>query len=235
MLRLTIRDLEMSFQGLGRPALALSALEIAPTEKVAVTGPSGCGKTTFLNVVTGLDRVRKGSVRWGETDLSGLSEAGRDRWRAMHVGLVMQEIHLFPGLSALDNVLLPSRLSRLRSNTDFRAGGMQLLELVDIDRPDQPVETMSRGQMQRIAVARALVGRPAIIVADEPTASLDADSGASVADLLLRLSNQAGATLIVASHQKRLIEGLDHVIHLESGAVVSDTGKPAATHDEAFL
>src|SRR5690606_17598452 len=109
-----------------------------------------------------------------------------------NVGLVMQDFHLFPGLSAEANVLLPQRLSRLRLPDGMQARARDLLARVGIQRPDQLVGTMSRGQMQRVAVARALVGRPGVIVADEPTASLDAEAGASVASLLVDLAGEAG-------------------------------------------
>ncbi|MGX5843017.1 ABC transporter ATP-binding protein [Mesorhizobium sp. ArgA1] len=236
MLGLSVRDLRVSFRDLEKPALTVPALDIRPSEKVAVTGPSGSGKTTFINIVTGLERIRHGSVRWRDTELSSLSEARRDRWRSANVGLVMQEFYLCPGLSALENVLLPGRLSRVRPVADLKAEGLRLLERVEIERPGQPVETMSRGQMQRVAVARALVTRPAIIVADEPTASLDADSGIAVANLLLQLAGEAGTTLIVASHEKRLIERLDRIIRLEAGQVTRDTGasQEMAERDEAF-
>lgn len=228
MLGLLIRNLQASFPGLDRPALALSSLEIMPGERLALTGPSGCGKTTFINLVTGLERVRRGAVLWGGTDLAALSEAGRDRWRAAHVGLVMQEFHLFPGLSALDNVLLPKRLARFRLSPATRAQAAALLRRVGIARAGQPVETMSRGQMQRVAVARALCGRPAVLVADEPTASLDAESGAAVADLLIELAAETGMTLIAATHDRHLIERLGRRLAFESGLLVADEAAPRA-------
>jgi putative ABC transport system ATP-binding protein len=235
MLGLSVRDLVVTFSGLGRPALSIPKFDIAAGERIAITGPSGCGKTTFLNIVTGLERTRRGSVRWGDVDLADRPEVARDRWRARSVGLVMQEFHLFAGLSALDNVLLPARLAGVRAGAELKAEGLRLLERVDIERPQQPVETMSRGQMQRVAVARALVARPAIIVADEPTASLDAEAGATVADLLLRLTGDAGSTLIVASHDRRLIERLDRAVRLRVGEIVGDSPRLAELPDEAFL
>lgn len=217
MLALAIRDLEVTFPGLAEPVLDLPALSLKRGERVAVTGPSGSGKTTLINILTGLERIRKGRVDWQGTDLAGLSERRRDRWRADNIGLVMQDFHLFAGMSALDNVLLPQRLSHLRLKAGLRERALALLERTGIERPGQKVETMSRGQMQRVAVARALVGSPGLLVADEPTASLDAESGASVADLLLELSAEAGSTLIVASHDPRLIDRLDRVLRLERG------------------
>ncbi|WP_341991572.1 ATP-binding cassette domain-containing protein [Azorhizobium sp. AG788] len=217
---LTIHDLEVRFPGLEHPALAIAALDLAAGAQVAVTGPSGCGKTTLLNILTGLERIRHGAVVWQGVDLARLGEGARDRWRAQNVGLVMQDFHLFPGLSAFDNVVLPQRLSHVRLPASVKGEAQRLLERVGIAAPEQPIETMSRGQMQRVAVARALVARPRILVADEPTASLDGEAGAVVADLLVELAGEAGATLIVASHDVRLVGRLGRVLRLEDGRLV---------------
>ncbi|MCS0496923.1 ATP-binding cassette domain-containing protein [Ancylobacter sp. MQZ15Z-1] len=217
MADLTLRDLEVRFPGLERPALEIPALELRSGEQVALTGPSGCGKTTLINVLTGLERVRHGHVDWQGTDLVTLGEGARDRWRAANVGLVMQDFHLFPGLSAIENVLLPQRLARFRLPRGAKEEARRLLKRVGIARLDQPVETMSRGQMQRVAVARALLAHPGIIVADEPTASLDGDAGTAVADLLTGLAREVGATLIVASHDPRLVGHLGRVLRLDGG------------------
>lgn len=220
MLNLSIEGLEVRFRGLSQPALEIPALKLAPGERVAVTGPSGSGKTTLLNIVTGLERARTGRVLWQDTDLATLSESARDRWRARNVGLVMQDFHLFAGLSALDNVLLPQRLSRFRLEQSAQGEARRLLARVGIERIDQPVETMSRGQMQRVAVARALAAKPGLLIADEPTASLDADAGGDVAELLLELTRETGSTLIVASHDTRLTRKLDRALHLDGGRII---------------
>jgi putative ABC transport system ATP-binding protein len=224
---LAVRDLEVRFPGLDTPALVIPSLDLPAGARVAVTGPSGAGKSTLINILTGLERVRQGAVVWGGIDLAGLSEGARDRWRAENVGLVMQDFHLFPGLSALENVLLPQRLSHWHLPAAFKSEGLRLLKRVGIPRPDQSVETLSRGQMQRVAVARALLARPKILVADEPTASLDREAGAAVADLLLDLASETGATLIVASHDPRLTDRLDRHLHLEGGQL-AEAGRAAA-------
>lgn len=221
---LAIRDLEVRFPGLDRPALAIPALELAAGEHVALTGPSGSGKTTLVNILTGLERIRHGAVQWDGIDLATLAEGARDRWRAGHVGLVMQEFHLFPGLSALENVLLPQRLAHLRRPAGMRMEAERLLARVGIERLGQSIETMSRGQMQRVAVARALVARPGIIVADEPTASLDEESGAAVASLLVDLTTEVGANLIVATHDRLVLSRLGRVLRLESGRLAAREG-----------
>lgn len=217
MLALSVEALEVRFPGLPVSALDIPALALEGGEHVAVTGPSGCGKTTLVNVLTGMERPTSGRIVWAGTDLTEMTERQRDAWRANNVGLVMQDFHLFPGLSALDNVLLPQRLARFWLPAGMKENAQALLARVGIGRLNQPIETMSRGQMQRVAVARALVSKPGLIIADEPTASLHAEAGAAVADLLLELSGETGATLIVASHDSRLIGRLDRTLRLENG------------------
>lgn len=217
---LSVRDLEVRFPGLERPALAIPALDLPAGARVAVLGPSGSGKTTLINILTGMERARHGRVAWDGVDLASLGEGARDRWRAGHVGLVMQDFHLFPGLSALDNVLLPRRLAALRLPFGQAAAARGLLTRVGIARAEQKVETLSRGQMQRVAVARAALARPAILVADEPTASLDAEAGAAVADLLVDLARESGATLLVATHDPALLGRLDIHLRLDAGRLL---------------
>ena len=218
---LRLERLRMAFPGLDLPALDIPSLGLSPGEGLVLTGPSGCGKTTLVNILCGLERAQEGAVRWGDVELAKLSEAARDRWRAEQVGLVMQEFHLFPGLSALDNVLLPKRLRRLRLPAPAAAEAKRLLERVGISRPGQAGDTMSRGPRQRVACARALLGNPSILVADEPTASLDAEAGNAVANLILELATERGANLIVATHDKALEARLDRVVTLEAGRIVS--------------
>lgn len=221
MLALSVDGLQVRYPGLPVPALDLPSLSLAAGETAALVGPSGSGKTTFINIVTGMERAGSGRVAWNDENIAGLPEGGRDRWRARNAGLVMQDFHLFPGLSAEANVLLPQRLSHLRLPAGMQPRARELLARVGIGRPEQLVGTMSRGQMQRVAVARALVGRPGLIVADEPTASLDAESGAAVADLLVELAQEAGSTLIVASHDGRLIERMGRTLRLENGRLAA--------------
>lgn len=217
MLALTLEKLVVRYPSLPVPALDIPTLTLAAGTRIALTGPSGSGKTTFINCVTGMERAEAGKILWNDTDLAALSENDRDRWRARNVGLIMQDFHLFPGLSAAANVLLPMRLSGRRLAPDAQQQALELLTKVGLTHPDQPVETLSRGQMQRVAVARALLGKPGLIVADEPTASLDAEAGIAVAELLFDLSRDAGATLLVATHDPRLMTCFDCVLRLENG------------------
>ncbi len=222
MLSLRIETLAKFFPGLDNPVLLIDFLTIAAGERVAVTGGSGSGKSTFINIVTGLERPTSGKVAWSGEDIARLSETARDRWRAEHVGLVMQDFHLFPGLSAVENVLLPARLARV-ADAALTARARDLLKSVGLSRPDQKIETMSRGEMQRIAIARAVLRKPGVIVADEPTASLDAEAGETVGRLLFDMAGETGSTLIVVSHDQRLIDRLDRRITLGAGRIVADS------------
>ncbi|MBT9371556.1 ATP-binding cassette domain-containing protein [Rhizobium sp. CSW-27] len=222
MLSLSIENLVVRVPDLQQPVLVIDRLDVPSGQHLAVTGGSGSGKSTLLNIVSGLERVRQGRVLWNGSDIAPLSESGRDRWRAQNVGLVMQDFHLFAGLTALANVLLPARLAGAADAATV-ARAQDLLARVGLARPSQRVETMSRGEMQRVAIARALLRQPGVIVADEPTASLDVESGAAVGDLLLEVATETGSTLIVASHDPRLIERLDRRLALAAGRIVTDS------------
>ncbi|NTF06058.1 ABC transporter ATP-binding protein [Agrobacterium rubi] len=226
MLSLTISGLTVSYPGLATPVLSIDALSVAAGEMIAITGVSGSGKSTFVNIITGLERVREGKVVWSDQDIAGLSETRRDRWRGENVGLVMQEFHLLPGLSAIENVLLPVRLSRVMSG-DYGKRAAALLEKTGLGRPDQTIDTMSRGEMQRVAIARALLRKPGVIVADEPTASLDPDNGEAIGRLLLDLARADGTTLIVITHDRLLAQRLDRRLELANGRILTDSaGNP---------
>lgn len=222
MLELAVDGLAVAFPGLDAPVLVVEHLAVRPSEHVVVTGGSGSGKSTFINVVTGLERPTSGKVFWSGEDITRLSESARDRWRAEHIGLVMQDFHLFPGLSAAENVLLPARLARV-ADTALIARAHDLLKGVGLSRPDQKIETMSRGEMQRVAIARAVLRKPGVIVADEPTASLDVEAGETVGRLLLDMATETKSLLIVVSHDQRLIDRLDRRITLRAGRIVADS------------
>ncbi|MBN8954559.1 MULTISPECIES: ATP-binding cassette domain-containing protein [unclassified Rhizobium] len=227
MLALDVSGLKMHFPGLAAPVLAIDRLHLPAGGRLAITGASGSGKSTFVNAITGLENVRDGSVSWNGTEITRLSSARRDAFRARNIGLVMQDFHLFPGLSAFENVVLPVKLAR-RLTVEERERALKLLSATGIARPQQKIETLSRGEMQRVAVARALLSRPGVIVADEPTASLDRRAGSDVAELLLQLSAQEGATLIVVTHDATLAERLGRRINLASGRIEEDSQEVVA-------
>ncbi|MDX5630094.1 MULTISPECIES: ATP-binding cassette domain-containing protein [unclassified Brenneria] len=225
MAELLIQGLNVTFPDTSDAVLDIPALHIAAGEQVAVMGPSGSGKTTLANAITGMDNSGVGSVFWGRQDIRRLNESGRDRWRAGHVGLVMQDFHLFPGISALENVLLPAHFHYWRIPAALKQRAIDLLSQVGLATGNRPVEVLSRGEKQRVAVARALLSAPQIIVADEPTASLDARSGEQIADLLATLARSNNATLIAITHDKRLASQMTRCLQLEKGRLVSDRAR----------
>ncbi|AQT71008.1 MULTISPECIES: ABC transporter ATP-binding protein [Streptomyces] len=179
------------------------SLEIRAGDAVAVMGPSGCGKSTLLNMVAGLDRPTSGTVEVQGHDLGGLSETGLALFRRRHIGMVFQFFNLIDDLPALDNVALAAQLT----GTPARQARRRALELLDelgvADRRNNYPATLSGGERQRVAVARALMNRPALLLADEPTGALDSRSGEQVMDLLIDL-NQIGQTLLIVTHDPEL-------------------------------
>ncbi len=226
MLALDISGLEMRFPGLAAPVLTIDRFHLPAGGRLAITGASGSGKSTFVNAITGLEDVGNGSISWSGMEITRLSSGRRDAFRARNIGLVMQDFHLFPGLSAFENVVLPIKLTR-RLAAKERERALYLLSITGIARPQQKIETLSRGEMQRVAVARALLSRPGVIVADEPTASLDRQAGHEVAELLLQLSAEEGTTLVIVTHDAALAERLDRRINLANGRIEQDSQEVA--------
>ncbi|HEY7540227.1 MAG TPA: ABC transporter ATP-binding protein [Methylomirabilota bacterium] len=208
-----------------RCVLDVPHLSVAAGARVGITGPSGSGKTSLLYVLTGIELPTGGQIQWAGLDIARLDEPGRDRWRRATVGFVFQDFHLLPRMSALDNVLVPATFSHARAPRSLADRARELLARVGLERIAAPVETLSRGEQQRVAVARALVFAPSIVVADEPTASLDAENGALIGDLLLALGAESASTLVVVSHDGRLLERLDTVHSLVDGRLVSPAPK----------
>jgi putative ABC transport system ATP-binding protein len=218
-LPLELRDVRATVADRGeipRTLLDIPAFRIDAGERIAICGPSGSGKTTLLNLLAAIERPGAGAVRWGAVTVSALGEAVADRWRRETLGLVFQAFHLFPGLSALENVLLPLRFDRWRVPGDLRAAGTALLERVGV-RPRARTDALSRGELQRVALARALLRRPAIVLADEPTASLDRANAIAVVDLLLALCAESGATLVVATHDAELSAPIGRSVEIVDG------------------
>ncbi|AWH89793.1 ABC transporter ATP-binding protein [Limnobaculum parvum] len=222
MSELFINQLQVRFNGSVQAALNIPQLVVSAGAHVAVTGASGSGKTTLVNAISGLERSGSGKIFWNGKDIGRMSERQRDRWRANHVGLVMQDFHLYPGLSALDNVLLPVRFHHWRLPSSLKIRAAELLEQVGIRQHKQVVDTLSRGEKQRVAIARALLSKPEIVIADEPTASLDANNGLDVIRLLTQFAKLSSATLICITHDPRLSDEMRRRITLENGRPVKD-------------
>jgi putative ABC transport system ATP-binding protein len=199
------------------------SLEIGAGEAVAVMGPSGSGKSTLLNMVAGLDRPTSGAVVVEDEDLGRLTETGLALYRRRRVGMIFQFFNLIDDLSALDNVALAAQLTGTAART-ARRRAMELFEELGIaDRGDVYPAALSGGERQRVAVARALMNRPALLLADEPTGALDSSAGEQVMDLLLDL-NQIGQTLLMVTHDERLAERCaGRLVELADGRVVRES------------
>jgi putative ABC transport system ATP-binding protein len=195
-----------TYESAGPPALDNVDLAIREGESVAVMGPSGSGKSTLLNLVAGLDRPTAGSVEVAGTTLDGLSEKALARFRRATIGVVFQFFHLLDDLTARDNVLLPAQLAGM-PRAAARARADQLLDSLGLGpRADAYPARLSGGERQRVAVARALINRPPLLLADEPTGAVDAKAGAQVLELLRDL-NQGGQTILLVTHDPVLARG----------------------------
>lgn len=202
------------------PVLNGVDLDVRQGECVYLAGPSGSGKTTLLSILGCILSADRGSVRVLDQDLDRLDAPQRSVLRLMRVGFVFQKFHLIHGLSAIHNVCVPLTL-RGMSRRAARARAMPLLEAVGLaEKAAAHPRNLSAGQCQRVALARALVGDPDLILADEPTASLDAANGREVMELLRRLTTRQGKTAIVVTHDQRIFDFADRVCWLEGGRVM---------------
>jgi putative ABC transport system ATP-binding protein len=183
-------------------------------------GPSGSGKTTLLNLIAGIDRPTVGRVVVDGTDIAVLTESALTAWRARHVGFVFQLYHLIPVLTALENVELPLTLTRL-SKRERREHALTALAVVGLaDRADHYPRQLSGGQEQRVAIARAIVTDPTLIVADEPTGDLDAQSAEEILDLLGRLHAEFHKTIVMVTHDPRAAARAEITHRLDKGVMV---------------
>ncbi len=186
----------------GDPVLQLEHFALEAQSNVLVVGPSGCGKTTLLHLIAGLLVPTAGSVVVDGQDLSALSPRARDRFRGRHIGIVLQQFHLLPTLTAVQNLLVAQSIAGLPVD---RSAALAMLASLGVDeRVDAYPHELSVGQQQRVAIARALVNRPKLLLADEPTSNLDDEACEAVADLLLRATQQHAVSLLIATHDSRL-------------------------------
>jgi putative ABC transport system ATP-binding protein len=211
-----LRALRYRWPRAAADTLAIDAFDVAAGESVFLHGPSGCGKSTLLGLLAGVLLAREGTVRVHGQDWAALSGAKRDAARADHLGYIFQQFNLLPYLSVLDNVRLPLRFSAARAARSAAGEAESLLERVGLARSlwAQPARALSVGQQQRVAAARALVGRPALVIADEPTSALDAALRDGFMDLLLGAVHEHGSTLVFVSHDERLAARFDRRVSL---------------------
>ena len=205
-----------------RPVLRIDALRISAGERVFIHGPSGSGKSTLLNLLAGVLRPQRGHLEVLDTMLPELRPSARDKFRGDHFGVLFQMFNLVPYLSILENVTLPCRYSARRRTQARKHGGVDgeaerllcQLDLAEEMRSGRAVTHLSVGQQQRVAAARALIGRPEIVLADEPTSALDADRREAFLQLLFRECAAEGATLIFVSHDQALERLFDRSLPL---------------------
>ena len=208
-------------------ALAGVSLEVAAGEFVALMGPSGCGKSTLIHLVAAVDVPTSGEVCVAGQYLMRLTDAALSRFRRDRVGTVYQFYNLLPTLSAWENVALPALLAGA-SPAEARERALSLLRRVDLARRAEhwPHE-LSGGEMQRVAVARALINRPAVLLADEPTGNLDSAAGRDLLQLLEALNAEHRVTILLATHSEDAVAAARRVLHLKDGAFAGVTGAPA--------
>ena len=197
-------------------------LHIEEGSFVAFVGPSGSGKTTLLNLIGGLDKATTGSVRVGGFDVSTFDRAQAARFRGENIGFVFQNFNLVPVLTAAENVEYPLIMVQTRPEPERQKRDADLMEAVAMtDRKDQFPDQLSGGQQQRVAVARALVSRPKLVLADEPTANLDHDTAYSIINLMKKMKTEFNTAFIFSTHDPRIIGEAEIVVTLEDGRLVS--------------
>ncbi len=215
---LTLNQIEYRWPGQDEPVLQLDDFALSRGEALFLHGPSGSGKSTLLALIGGLIRPDKGTIRFVDQNLAKLSGSARDRFRAEHLGVIFQQFNLLPWLDVRANVALPCRFSKPRAR---RAGPIDtavtaLLEAMDLgpEHWNQRAGTLSVGQQQRVAAARALIGKPELVLADEPTSALDSDRRQAFLDLLFAQARAAGSAILFVSHDYELAARFDRQLSL---------------------
>ncbi len=207
---LTTRDVMLARNG--RPIAALPDFDLAPGRSLAILGASGSGKSTALMALAGIRAPGGGEISVGGVALWRLPPAQRDRFRGERIGLVFQRFHVIDAVSVADNLALAARCAGLRCRADRIATLLQRLGIADIAR--RRADRISHGQAQRLAVARALVNRPAVVLADEPTSALDDAHAAGMLALLRETAAAEGAGLVIATHDRRVIDAVDATVSI---------------------
>ena len=206
--------------GAWREVLSGVDLTVRAGEQLALVGQSGSGKSTLMHLIGALDVPKSGSMRFGDIDLARLGEPDRTLWRRRQVGFIYQFFNLIPTLTVLENVLLPLELNGI-AEADGRKDALDLLAEVGLaDRADSYPDRLSGGEQQRVAIIRALIHQPRLVLADEPTGNLDAATGEQVLDLLDRLVRARGRTLILVTHSAEVASRADRTVRLRDGRIV---------------
>lgn len=207
-----------------RSLLDIPSLSFAPGQTVAIMGASGAGKSTFLQVIAGLLAPTEGQIHWGGTSLTGLGPEARARLRRQSFGLIFQDFQLFPQLSAQGNAAIAAQFAPKAERAALRARAAHWLDRLGLGQAGgRSVSSFSGGERQRIAVARALAGDPPVILADEPTASLDRPAAEALGADLVALAREKGLMLVVVTHDMALAERMDRRLTLADGIIARDS------------
>ena len=215
---ITLRNITKSFGSL--QVLKGIDLDIAQGEVVSIVGPSGAGKTTLLQIMGTLDRADSGTIVINDTDVSRLSQKALARFRNQHIGFVFQFHQLLPEFTALENVMIPALIAGT-SRREARQRAEELLSFMGLsDRSTHKPAELSGGEKQRVAVARALVNKPAVVLADEPSGSLDSANKAELHALFFRLRDEMHQTFVIVTHDEQLAATTDRTIHMKDGNII---------------
>jgi putative ABC transport system ATP-binding protein len=218
---LRIEELSLQYSNDQSPVLNIADLVVRDGETVGISGPSGSGKSSLLYLISGLLKPTHGKVIWNGSDITTLGEGATDRWRRTSIGFVFQDFHLIDELSPLENVLIPASFSQWRTDGTTRKRAHDLLDQVGVPTARKSTSDLSRGEQQRVAIARALLFDPPIILADEPTASLDDAASKVATDILFSLAGP-NRTIITVSHDHDVIERCARVLEFDKGNLVTD-------------
>jgi putative ABC transport system ATP-binding protein len=222
MALIELREVSKSYrrEALEIPVLDGVSISVPEGDFLGLMGPSGSGKSTLLNLLAGIDRPSRGTIRVGDTDITRLSDRELASWRARNIGFIFQLYNLIPVLTAFENVELPLLLTSL-TKKQRRDHALTALNIVGLqDRGDHYPRQLSGGQEQRVAIARAIVTDPKVLLADEPTGDLDAKSAGEVLTLLGRLNTEFKKTIVLVTHDPHAAERTRRVLHLEKGTFV---------------
>lgn len=228
-----LRDVRKVYRGGGGDVAAVRdlTLDIQPGLTV-LAGPSGCGKSTIINLMGALDTPTKGTIEVGGVQITSLDEAGLDTYRRETIGIVFQFFHLMPTLTVLENVALPGELAGMPPSR-ARQRARELLEKVDLgERAKHRPHELSGGEVQRTAIARALVNSPLLVLADEPTGNLDSAASERIMNLFARMVEEEGASMVVATHDPDVVSRADRILQLRDGRLVDDSLPDAAKDDD---
>lgn len=202
--------------GMKLNVLKLKQLKIKDGEKVAFIGSSGCGKTTLFNLISGMITPTSGEVIVEEVNLATLTEAERDLFRANHIGYIFQDFNLFPEFTVLQNVELPMSFSKQYTKKEMHEQAIEILKKVGMEnKKSQKVKTLSGGEKQRVAIARSIVNKPNVILADEPTGNLDYKNGVKIMELIKQIAEEEKAILLVITHNHSQLGMFDRVVNIE--------------------